>query len=253
MGKASFWQRLAAFGFDFIFVTGVMVGICLVTWQVSNYFPQAGLTSGSYDFIPPYPATILCLLFMAFYYGGGWALLGQTPGKMALNIRVLRVDGAKLGWKRALLRWVGYLISSLPLWLGFVWALFDRDTSGWHDKLAGSTVVKVDAAGEDMKSWRRWLVAGTMALVFVGVAGAAWVGGKLAGGFAVPEPVPSLEKAAWWLDTVWVLVLAVSALVPPLLVGVKLRWRWVLLSIAAGFAISLVVYLVWIGIVVFGL
>ena len=100
MGKASFWQRLAAFGFDFAFAAGVMLGINLVTLQMSQYFPQLGRTSGPYTFFSP-SAAILSLLFMAAYFAAEWALWGQTPGMMALNIRVVQTDGARLGWKRA--------------------------------------------------------------------------------------------------------------------------------------------------------
>jgi uncharacterized RDD family membrane protein YckC len=42
------------------------------------------------------------------------------------------------------LRYIGYFLSALPLYLGFLWALWDRRHQGFHDKLAGTTVVRVE-------------------------------------------------------------------------------------------------------------
>ena len=253
MGKASFWQRLAAFAFDLIFVAMVTAGIYLVTLQMSQYFPQAGLTDGPYDLRPPWPANILNILFAAVYFAGSWALWGQTPGKMALNIRVAGMDGERLGYKKAFVRLAAALAGSLLLGLGFWWFLFDRDRGCWHDKMAGSQVVKVDATGEGalMNSWRRWVVAGVMALVLLGNALATWVWGKLLGGFTGPVYDVNLDDARWWLDRTWQVVLAAGALTPPLLLGLKRSWRWVLAGMAAGFTASVLSYLGWFFYVIF--
>lgn len=69
---------------------------------------------------------------------------GQTPGKMLLNIRVIKVDGSKIEDADAVLRYIGYLISYAVLLLGFIWALFDDNRQGWHDKIAKTYVVKAN-------------------------------------------------------------------------------------------------------------
>lgn len=66
---------------------------------------------------------------------------GQTPGKMLLDIRVVRVDGNPLTHKDAFLRYVGYSLNWLGLGVGWLWAFFDKDHQGWHDKLAKTYVV----------------------------------------------------------------------------------------------------------------
>jgi uncharacterized RDD family membrane protein YckC len=43
----------------------------------------------------------------------------------------------------AFLRWVGYIISAVVLYLGFVWIAFDAKKQGWHDKIAGTVVIRV--------------------------------------------------------------------------------------------------------------
>lgn len=65
---------------------------------------------------------------------------GQTLGKLALGIRVVPDEQpATLG--RAFLRWVGYLVSTLPLGAGFLWAVLDKDRCAWHDHLAATVVL----------------------------------------------------------------------------------------------------------------
>lgn len=66
---------------------------------------------------------------------------GQTPGKMMLGLRAVKKNGARFTFVDALLRNViGYTLSGMFL-LGYLWALFDRESQTWHDKLAGTVVI----------------------------------------------------------------------------------------------------------------
>lgn len=77
------------------------------------------------------------------YVIGFWtAWNGQTPGKKAMGIRIVKADGSAFGVVPGIIRYVGYFISALVLLLGFIWILFDKDKQGWHDKIAGTYVVK---------------------------------------------------------------------------------------------------------------
>jgi uncharacterized RDD family membrane protein YckC len=67
---------------------------------------------------------------------------GQTPGKRIMGIRVIKVNGNKLEFADALVREIGYVINTAVFFLGWIWALFDKENQGWHDKLAGTYVVK---------------------------------------------------------------------------------------------------------------
>ena len=69
---------------------------------------------------------------------------GQTPGKSALGIRVVKADGAPLSDVDALIRAIGYHISALICGLGYIWAIFDKNNQAWHDKLASTAVVRKD-------------------------------------------------------------------------------------------------------------
>ena len=67
---------------------------------------------------------------------------GQTPGKMMMNLRVIKTDGTPISDAEAVLRYVGYYINNIFM-LGWIWALFDSNNQGWHDKIASTYVVKV--------------------------------------------------------------------------------------------------------------
>ena len=67
---------------------------------------------------------------------------GQTIGKKMMKIRIAKDDGTPMGYGDAFLRnLVGYWISSLVCHLGFIWALFDQQRQGWHDKIFKTHVV----------------------------------------------------------------------------------------------------------------
>jgi uncharacterized RDD family membrane protein YckC len=73
-----------------------------------------------------------------------WTTSGQTPGKMAMSLKVVSAEtGALLEPSAALLRYVGYIVSSIPLGLGYLWVLWDPKHDAWHDKIAKTKVIKV--------------------------------------------------------------------------------------------------------------
>jgi len=85
-------------------------------------------------------STVLFLLYFTLFTGEG----GQTLGKMVLGIRVQRVNGSPVGYGRALVRTLGYIVSFFfSTFLGFLWVLWDKKKQAWHDKIAGTEVVKV--------------------------------------------------------------------------------------------------------------
>lgn len=94
--------------------------------------------------INPAGGSLLGILIAAAYQ---WYFLtqrdGQTLGKMVMGIRVVKVDGSKISDADAVLRFVGYIINSPVLLLGWLWALWDDRSQGWHDKIARTYVVKI--------------------------------------------------------------------------------------------------------------
>jgi uncharacterized RDD family membrane protein YckC len=79
--------------------------------------------------------------FIYFWSSGG----GQTLGMRMLSLRVVKTNGSPVSVGSAVLRYVGMIVNSIifGLPIGFIWAAFDKDKQGWHDKIAGTYVVKV--------------------------------------------------------------------------------------------------------------
>lgn len=70
---------------------------------------------------------------------------GQTVGKRVMGIRVIDFStGGPIGFGRAILRYVGRIVSSIPCLLGYFWMLWDKEKQTWHDKIATTVVVPVE-------------------------------------------------------------------------------------------------------------
>lgn len=82
------------------------------------------------------------LLLGIAYYTYFEGSTGQTMGKKALGIRVISLEGGgAIGFGRAFIRYVGRIVSAIPLLLGYFWMLWDKEKQTWHDKFAGAVVV----------------------------------------------------------------------------------------------------------------
>ena len=89
------------------------------------------------------PAMVFGILLPLLYYWLFTGLRGQTPGKMAVGIKVVNAQGDRPGLGVAALREIlGRTISTIALCLGFLWIAWDKQKRGWHDTVAGTYVVK---------------------------------------------------------------------------------------------------------------
>jgi uncharacterized RDD family membrane protein YckC len=122
--KAGFWRRLVAYVLD---------GLVLA---VANGVLQAVFEPGLASAL----GVALGLAYFAVQEGGE---RGQTLGKRALGIRVFDVrTGRRIGYGRAVIRYVSRILSTLPLLLGYLWMIWDGKKQTWHDKLAATVVVR---------------------------------------------------------------------------------------------------------------
>lgn len=72
-----------------------------------------------------------------------WILRSATPGKMLISAKIVDArTGDYPGKARLIGRYFGYFLSTIPLGLGLLWVAFDPRKQGWHDKLAGTVVVR---------------------------------------------------------------------------------------------------------------
>ncbi len=120
--RSGFWRRFVA-----AFVDGIVLSVA--------YFILIA-------FVDENAASFLNLLLGIAYYTYLEGSSGQTVGKKALGIRVVDIDGGgSIGFGRAFIRYIGRIVSAIPLFLGYFWMIWDKEKQTWHDKFASSVVV----------------------------------------------------------------------------------------------------------------
>jgi uncharacterized RDD family membrane protein YckC len=117
--RAAFLDRVAAFAIDAILVA-IAVNL-LDLERHDGYFP---------------------LLLLA-YHVAFWAWRGTTLGGIIVGLRVVRVQGSDLRFADALVRGLTAVFSIAALGIGCFWMINDPEKQMWHDKIAGTFVVKV--------------------------------------------------------------------------------------------------------------
>jgi hypothetical protein len=80
------------------------------------------------------------------YRFGMFVWKSSTLGQIVLNLQVQKRDGTSLvgDYSGALIRALSSLLSLIPLGLGFIWILFNRDLDAWHDKISETYVVQLN-------------------------------------------------------------------------------------------------------------
>ncbi|MCF7885103.1 MAG: RDD family protein [Candidatus Marinimicrobia bacterium] len=105
------------------------------------------LAVGIFGAISEDMAGVMAVLFPLGYFIWFLTLLrqGMTPGKKILGLQVVRNKSGEIpGFGKMFVREIfGRILSGLFFGLGYFWALFDKNSQAWHDKLAGTVVLKV--------------------------------------------------------------------------------------------------------------
>ena len=140
---AGFWIRVAAALIDTV-VFVVVISIPLTFIYGADYWTTQTGVKGFWDILFQYVLpVVLTIWFWTRYLG--------TPGKMLLRLRVVdATTGKAISTPKAIGRYLGYYVSAFPLLLGFIWVGIDKKKQGFHDKLAGTVVVR-DIAKEPVQ------------------------------------------------------------------------------------------------------
>ena len=83
------------------------------------------------------------LLVLAAYGAVMWKLRGSTVGGIVLDLHVVRLDGREVDWETSIIRALSCFLSLAVAGLGFIWIALDANNQAWHDKIAGTVVVRV--------------------------------------------------------------------------------------------------------------
>jgi uncharacterized RDD family membrane protein YckC len=139
-------QRLASY-----LVDGVVLSIIYIALMFLFGVPieEEAIAGGGFsttfyaDFSTTFYAVYVLMAAIGIGYYTYFFGKGQTPGMKLVEIKLIRTDGVEpVGYKKGFLRWVGMEISGMVLLLGYIWILIDKKRQGWHDKIAGTYVVK---------------------------------------------------------------------------------------------------------------
>jgi uncharacterized RDD family membrane protein YckC len=134
-----FWRRVLATVIDTLLQLVVIVPLLLAIYgREYMALAQVSAFAGFWDFVIQFVLpTIAVLVF--------WRYWGATPGKMAVSAKIVDADsGGPPATSRLVLRYLAYLVSLLPLGLGFLWIAIDRRKQGFHDKIAHTIVIEDD-------------------------------------------------------------------------------------------------------------
>jgi len=182
---AGFGKRLGALVLDWVTLIAAIyvVMIVLIVGLVASAGPDgenaAEVGSGRGFAVATAVITMLMLLVQ-------WSLdsFGWSPGKAASSIRVVRLDGRRPGVVHGLIRYSMRTFSVLFFGLGFLWALWDDRNQTWHDKLAGTVVVRAEPLQEQLANRRPeplvigprywWLAVASAAIMTASIAFNVW-------------------------------------------------------------------------------
>jgi uncharacterized RDD family membrane protein YckC/cytoskeletal protein CcmA (bactofilin family) len=115
--RAGFWIRMVALLIDMILVGSIV-----------------SVIAGSDHLI---------LAMLAAYGAVLWKMKGATIGGIIFGIKVVRLDSQPVDWVTAIVRALGCFLSLFAIGIGFFWIAFDREKQAWHDKIAGTVVVRL--------------------------------------------------------------------------------------------------------------
>jgi uncharacterized RDD family membrane protein YckC len=133
---AGFWVRVGASLIDTILMMVIIVPVLSMIYG-KGYWTSEAVFLGTWDLLFNYILPAITVIIF-------WIVKSATPGKILLELSIVDAEtGGKPSNGQLIGRYFAYYISVLPLMLGFIWVGFDKRKQGWHDKLAGTVVVRL--------------------------------------------------------------------------------------------------------------
>ena len=140
---AGFWIRVGAALIDTLLLAAITLPLLVSIYGWAYFGEETTFFAGPADFLISWILPAIAVI--AF-----WLTRQATPGKMLLALRVVdATTGNTLSVGQSLGRYLGYYVSTIPLLIGLIWVAFDSKKQGWHDKLAGTVVVRARSRGSE--------------------------------------------------------------------------------------------------------
>ena len=136
---AGFWIRVGASLIDTVLILIIILPVLSAIYG-DTYWMDTSWVKGFWDLIFSYVLPAVGVILF-------WIYKSATPGKMATKLTIVDArTGNKPTTGQFVIRYLGYYVSTLPLLLGLIWVGIDKRKQGWHDKLAGTVVLKNNQA-----------------------------------------------------------------------------------------------------------
>lgn len=130
-----FWPRVGATLIDTILL-GVIAGPILTAIYGKSYWTSESIFAGPMDFLLSWVFPAVAVIIF-------WVAKQATPGKMAISAIIVDAKTGNTPSTGQLIgRYFAYYLSLIPLGLGIFWVAFDKRKQGWHDKVAGTVVIR---------------------------------------------------------------------------------------------------------------
>lgn len=130
-----FWPRLGATLIDTVLLLLITTPLMLAVYGRYYWAEDVWIHGPAHVLISYVLPTVLQLAL--------WIWLATTPGKMAVKAVIVDAHtGGKPSAGQFVIRSLASYLSALPLFLGFIWIGLDTRKQGWHDKLAGTVVIR---------------------------------------------------------------------------------------------------------------
>lgn len=141
-----FWIRVVAYILDAIIV-GIAASIIVIPLTMVMGQSLVSANAGAYGATPDFSAmapiwAVQLIIYVAYYCYIPSTKWQATPGKKALGLYIIKSDGSRPGFGTMVLRYIGYIISSIILAIGFIMVAFTENKRGLHDMIAGTRVIK---------------------------------------------------------------------------------------------------------------
>ena len=135
---AGFWIRLIAFLVDYILlsVAGILITAIFIDIDADPALSELFWEASGWT-------TVIVTAFVsAAYYTITVGLWGQTLGKSIFGLKITRTNGSRISYVRAFVRYWAYMVSFVPLGIGFVAIALSSQKRGWHDLICDTRVVR---------------------------------------------------------------------------------------------------------------
>ena len=132
---AGFWIRFGASLIDVMLLMAITLPLMIFIYG-DQYIESDDIVLGFADILINYILPMVATLLFWFYKSA-------TPGKMVVKATIVDAKtGEAPSVKQLVIRYLGYLVSTIPFGLGYLWIGWDSKKQGWHDKLADTVVIR---------------------------------------------------------------------------------------------------------------